>query len=196
MPGWLNSNITHITDSGLDAAVIVLLLVMAGGRDSPAIPSRKAFNVTGSIVLALMLVPGIVLLGIQLTAAPVVVLSEHYGDAEARLLQQAWGRLPPNSKILGYVGPASILTGQLTAGIWQLPPGDERPVWEQMLTAPRLQPLLEHGFEFVYVDSRWWNRLDGASRQELQDPCITVFARGEAFPGGNVAEILDLRGCR
>ncbi len=194
---WVaDSNVTHITDSGLDAAVLVLVLMLAGRLAPPTTTARNAFNLAGSIVLALMLVPGIVLLGIQLTAAHSVVLSEHFGDAEARLLQQAWGRLPPNSKVLGNVGPASILTGQLTAGIWQLPPGDEREVWGQMLSAPRLQPLLDHGFDFVYLDSRWWNQLDAVSQQELQAPCITVFARGEAFSGGNVAEILDLRGCR
>jgi hypothetical protein len=125
-----------------------------------------------------------------------VVLSEHYGDAEARLLQRAWGRLPPNSKVLGQVGPGSTLTGQLTAGIWQLPPGQERPVWEGMLVEPRLETLVENEFEFVFVNSRWWNSLNVASQQELQKPCVTVFARGEAYPGGNFAEILDLRGCR
>jgi hypothetical protein len=194
---WVaDDNITQITDPGLDASVMVLVIMLYGLQAPQAAGPPKAFNVAGALVLALMAMPGIVLLGIQLTAAPNVVLSEHYGDAEARLLQQVWGRLPPGSRVLGRVGPASTLTGHLTAGIWQIPPGDERPVWAAMLSAPRLQPLLDHGFDFVYLDSRWWNNLDQTSRQELQAPCITIFARGEAFPGGNLAEILDLRGCR
>jgi hypothetical protein len=69
-------------------------------------------------------------------------------------------------------------------------------VWEEMLSAPRLQTLLDHNFDFVYVDSRWWRGLDPASQRELRAPCISVFARGEAFEGGNMAELLDLRGCR
>jgi hypothetical protein len=142
------------------------------------------------------MVPGVVLLGIQLTAAHSIMLSEHYGDAEARLLQQVWGRLPPGSKMLGYPGPGSILTGQLTGGIWQLPPGEERQVWEEMLVAPRLAILLENEFDFVYANTRWWRSLDAGSQQELQNPCVTVFARGEAFAGGNFAQVLDLRGCR
>jgi hypothetical protein len=194
---WVaDSNITHITDLGLDVSVVILVFMLAAGAPPDAARRRRAFEIAGAMVLALMLVPGIVLMGIQLTAAHTVVLSEHYGDAEGYLLQQVWGRLPPDSKILGHMGPSSTLTGQLTAGIWQLPPGDERAVWEEMLTSPRLQPLIEHGFDFVYMDSRSWNQLDTASRQELRDPCITTFARGEDFTGGNVAEILDLRGCR
>ncbi len=98
--------------------------------------------------------------------------------------------------MLGSPGPGSILTGELTAGIYSTPPGDEGQVWDAMVAAPRLSTLLANSFEFVFVDSRWWNSLDGVSQQELERPCITVFARGEAFAGGNVAEILDLRGCR
>jgi len=191
-----DANISHITDFGLDVTVVLLVLMLAGG-EGPAVSSgRHRFGLAGAIVLALMAVPGIVLLGVQLTAAQDTVLSEHYGDAEARLLQQAWGRLPRSSKMLGNIGPGSILTGQLTAGMYAPPPGDQRPVWEAMLAAPRLETLVENEFEFVFVNSRWWNSLNVASQQELQKPCVTVFARGEAYPGGNFAEILDLRGCR
>ena len=124
------------------------------------------------------------------------MLSEHYGDAEARLLQQAWGRLPRDSKVLGYAGTGSILTGQLTGGIYSLPRGEERQVWEAMLVAPRLSTLVANDFDFVFVNSRWWNALDAVAQQELQASCVTVFARGEAFAGGNFAQVLDLRGCR
>jgi hypothetical protein len=158
--------------------------------------SSRAFGITGAILLALMMIPGIVLLGIQLTAAHSPMLSEHYGDAEARLLQQAWGRLPRESKMLGYPGPGSILTGQLTAGIYTPPRDEERQIWESMLVAPRLATLVEHDFDFVFVNSRWWNGLDAVSQQELQESCVTVFAYGEAFAGGNFAQVLDLRGCR
>ncbi|HET6846458.1 MAG TPA: hypothetical protein VFH29_06455, partial [Anaerolineales bacterium] len=193
---WVSdSNMTHISEFGLHTSVILLVLMLAPReQNNPAL--SHAFEWTGSILLALTLVPGIVLLGIQLTAGPIVVLSEHYGDAEARFMQQAWGRVPAGSKILGQVGPASTLTGVLTAGIWQIPPGDERPVWEEMLSAPRLQTLLDHNFDFVYVDSRWWKSLGPASQRELQAGCISIFAKGEAFEGGNMAELLDLRGCR
>jgi hypothetical protein len=65
-----------------------------------------------------------------------------------------------------------------------------------MLVAPRLGVLLENDFDFVFANTRWWKGLDAVSQQELQNPCVTVFARGEAFEGGNFAQVLDLRGCR
>ncbi|HEY5984609.1 MAG TPA: hypothetical protein VIU38_14180 [Anaerolineales bacterium] len=191
-----DANISHITDFGIDVTVVALVLMLAGGPEPDAALGHRRFAVTGWLALLLMCVPGLVLLAIQLTAAQDTILSEHYGDAEARLLQQAWGRLPRASKMLGSMGPGSILAGQLTGGIYSLPRGQERAIWEQMLVSPRLATLVEDHFDFVFVNARWWNELDARSQQELQDPCIRVFARGEAFPGGNYAEILDLRGCR
>jgi len=194
---WVaDSNITHITDYGLDCAVLVLAIMLVAPEPPVKTNGTRAFALAGSIALGLMVFPGIALLGVQLTAAPRVVLSEHYGDAEALLLRQVWGRLPPDSGIFGQIGPGSTITGELTAGIWQLPPGDQRPLWEAMLSAPRVQPLVQAGFDFIYMDSRWWRALNVASQQDLQQPCVRAFARAEAFPGGNFAEVLDLRGCR
>ena len=191
-----DANISHIADFGLDVTVVLLVLML--GQAAPSLPSagRRIFDTTGTLVLALMMIPGLVLIGVQITAAHSAVLSEHYGDAEARLLQQAWGKLPAGSKVLGEIGPANILTGQLTGGIFRSPRGDDRPIYEAMLVAPRLSTLVQHDFDFVFMNSRWWNVLDSVSQQELQQPCVTVFARGEAFPGGNFAQVLDLRGCR
>jgi len=194
---WVSdANITHITDFAVDVVVVLLVLLLVGAEDRAPSSGRRIFGVSAGMVAALMVLPGIVLLGVQLTAAQGTVLSEHYGDAEARLLQQAWGRLPRGSKVLGSVGPGSILSGQLTAGIYSLPRGEDRRVYEALLLAPSLDALVENEFDFIFVNSRWWNSLEAEAQAELQNPCVTVFARGEAFAGGNFAEILDLRGCR
>ncbi|HET6845914.1 MAG TPA: hypothetical protein VFH29_03720, partial [Anaerolineales bacterium] len=69
---WVSdSNMTHISEFGLHTSVILLVLMLAPReQNSPAL--TRAFEWTGSILLALTLVPGIVLLGIQLTAGPIV----------------------------------------------------------------------------------------------------------------------------
>ena len=194
---WVSeADISHLTDFAVDATVVLLVLIL-GSREMglPQIEWQR-FVPAAVVSLMLMCVPGIVLLGVQLTAAQDTVLSAHYGDAEAKLLSQAWGRLPESSKMLGLPGPGSILTGHLTGGILSLPTGTERPIWEAMLVTPRLATLVQDRFDFVYADSRWWNSLNDTSRSELQNPCVRVFARGEEPGGGRFAEILDLRACR
>jgi len=189
------AEISHIMDFAVDVCVVLLVFVLARPPSLAGGPWRS-LRIFGALCLALMCVPGTVLLGVQLTAAQDTVLSAHYDDAEAHLVQQAWGKLPRSSKVLGTVGTSSILTGQLTAGVYALPPGSERPLWEAMLTRPRLQTLLQNHFDFVFADSRWWRSLDAASQQQLEAPCIRLFARGEDASGGGFAELLDLRACR
>jgi hypothetical protein len=194
---WVSQpDISHITDFGVDITVVLLVLLVGRRQAEPAEKERHGFVLSGYAGLVLMMVPGAVLMGVQLTASQQTVLAEHYGDPEARLAQQTWGRLPVASKVLGPVGTPSILTGQLTAGIYALPPGTERPIWETMLVAPRLEPLVQDGFDFVFVDSRWWNALDQASQHDLENPCIRVWARGQEARDGRFLEILDLRACR
>lgn len=192
---WVSTaDIAHFTDFAVDTTVVLLVVLMVR---EPAASSRgqSAFVVTGAVSIGLMCVPGIVLMGVQLTATPRTILSEHYGDPEALLAKQAWGRLPPGSKVLGQVGTPSILTGQLTGGIYSLPTGAERPIWENMLANPQLQALVQDHFDFVFVDSRWWEGLSAASQQQLEDPCVRVFARGQDGASRRFVELLDLRGC-
>lgn len=189
-------DIAHITDFGVDVTVVLLVFMLAAEWETGGGARIGAFATTGSIVLALMCVPGVVLMGVQLTAAQRTILSEHYGSPEAILAKDTWGRLPRDSKVLGGVGTPSILTGQLTAGIYNLPPGAEEPIWEAMLTAPDLPTLLQHSFDFVFVDSRWLDTLSPPSQRQLENPCIRTFARGQEGDNGRFVEILDLRGCR
>lgn len=195
--GWESrQDIAHITDFGVDTAVVLLVFALAAQSAPGALGTNTAFVYTGSLVLALMCVPGVVLMGVQLTAAQRTILSAHYGDPEALVARQAWGRLPSDSKVLGPIGNASILTGQLTGGIYNPPGGPEGAVWASMLSVPNLQTLVQHSFDFVFVDSRWWDSLDAASQRELENPCIHTFARGQEGATGRFVEILDLRGCR
>ena len=194
---WVSEqDISHFSDFGLDTAVVLLVFMLFRAAAAPVSKAGRAFVISGLACLVLMCIPGMVLMGVQLTAAQDTILSEHYGEAEAGLVQQAWGRLPASAKMLGGVGAPSILTGQLTAGIYTPPSGSERPIWDAMLVAPKLSELLQAGFGFVYVDWRWWNALGLASQRELSQPCITVFAKSQENGGAKFIEILDLRGCR
>ncbi len=189
-------DITHLFDFALDTAVLLLVFLLSSPR--PLLPPdvQQRFSLAAVFCLVLMCIPGVVLAGVELTASQDTVLSEHYGDAEALIVKQLWGKLPRDSKMLGPIGTPSILTGQLTGGIYSFPTGSERPIWETLLVSPRLSVLLDHGFEFVFVDSRWWNNLDPVSQRQLEDPCISVLAEAREEGGIKFVEILDLRGCR
>ena len=148
------------------------------------------FNL-GLAAIALMLFSGLVLAGTQLTAAPRTMFSYKYSDYDAKLLAQVWGKIPEGSKIFGPVGRASILTGQLTGGIFS-PPLSEKEIWEQLEIEPSLEKFLANNFEFVYFD----DDTNGAFIQDANNSeCVRIFGYSQDSSGEHFTGIYDLREC-
>jgi hypothetical protein len=60
---------------------------------------------------------------------------------------------------------------------------------------PRLEELLKHSYEYMFVDSRWWNDLPIKVQQEFEADCIEVMAEVRDNSGVNFRRMLDLRAC-
>jgi hypothetical protein len=188
-------DITRITDFAVAPVLLLVLLALDTMQASGTSESHKLIFWPAAISIGLMCVSGIILGGVQLTAGQRILLSQHYDDKEVILLKEVWGRLPRGAKMFGQVGKPNILTGQLTGGIYNYAPGDQRILWDTLETSPTLSLLISNGFDFVFVDSAWWRQISPASRQELENGCISIFA--ETVPGtfGQFLRILDLRNC-
>ena len=188
-------DIVHVTGSAVRAVVLLLLYRLDQLWAESANARRPSIFWAGAGAIGLMCVSGLVLGGVQLSATQQVMLTDHYGDREATLLKEVWGRLPKDSKILGPTSEANILTGQLTGGILNPPGGNQGLVWNELMKSPTLSQLIQQGFDFVFVDSAWWLRLSNASKRQLEDKCISVFAESGDDTSPFFLKILDLRGC-
>ncbi len=181
-------DITRLTSFGVSITVYLMLVYLIGERDKV---KPLTYNL-GVISIVLMLFSGLVLAGTQLTASPRTMFSHKYREHDARLLSQVWGNLPQNTKIFGPIGRGSILTGQLTGGIFAFPSGEERLIWEQLGSAPSLDAFIANGFEFVFFN-------DGTDRDFISDAnrsdCITAFAYAQDSSGKHFTGIYDLRKC-
>ena len=187
-------DITHITAVGLQFTFLLLTLKLVEMTHQEV--RKPPAYALGILALALSCVGGIVLGSVQLTAAPNTVFTTgHYFDTDAQFAQKIWGHLPHESKILGPIGKASILTGQLTGGILDYPAGAEQSVWTTLMKEPTLDTLLSYHFDFVFVDARWWKTLNDNSKHELQSHCITVYTQAIDRASGRFTRLLDLRGC-
>lgn len=187
-------DITRITAVGVGAVVILAMKML--DEIPPFLDNGRASVLSWStaVSIGLMCVSGVVLAAVQLTASQQVVLSQHYGDKEALLVQKVWGRLPHDSKVFGPLGKASILTGQLTGGIYNSAPRNQRETWTILNTSPTLDMFIQNGFKFVFVDSAWWQSLPSFSRKDLGSRCVSVFAEVKQ-DDGRFIKILDLRSC-
>ncbi len=181
-------DITRLTSFAVSISIYLLLVYLIGERDKV---KPVTYNL-GVIAIALMLFSGLVLAGTQLTAAPRTIFSHRYKDYDAKLLSQVWGEMPQDSKIFGPVGKGSILTGQLTGGIFKFPPGDARAIWELLESKPALEIFLENGFEFVYFD----DETDGEFMTIAENSeCVSVFGYAQDSSGKHFSGFYDLRNC-
>lgn len=181
-------DITRLTSFGVSITVYLMFIYLIGEREKVKL---IIYNL-GVISIALMMFSGLILAGTQLTAAPKTMFSYKYRDYDANLLPQIWGIFPQNSKNFGPVGKGSILTGQLTGGVFAFPPGDERLIWEQLETEPSLDMFLANGFEFVYFD-------DETDQEFMLDAnnsdCVLVIGYSQDSSGEHFTGVYDLRDC-
>jgi hypothetical protein len=158
-----------------------------------AFPWKNYLRKAAIASLALMLFGGMVVAGIQLTAASSTQLAHTFTELDATLTSQVWGEFSSEDKIFGPLGNTTIITGQLTGRLLGDPP--ENSQWTQLRINPTLEALLTQEYDYVYVDSRRWDDLSPESQAELTDSCIEIFAEVWDNSGDNFRRILDLKDC-
>lgn len=185
---WVSGrDITRLTSFGMIIITYLSVIYLIPQTQN----NYRLTNQLGWLALALMTFSGIVLAGIQLTAAPDTIYSAKYKDFDTKLLAQVWGKIPKDSKIFGPVGKGSILTGRVTAGIYTYPP-NERDIWVELRANPTFNTFIANGFEFVYFDSE----TNKSFLEEINKAsCAKMFGYAEDRSGVNYAGFYDLRGC-
>jgi len=143
--------------------------------------------------LALMLFGGMLIAGIQLTAASSTQLAHTFTELDAALTSQVWGEFSNEDKIFGPLGNTTIITGQLTGRLLGNPP--ENSNWTQLRLNPTLEALIAQEYDYIFIDSRRWDDISPDSQAELDASCIEIFAEVWDNSGDNFRRILDLKDC-
>jgi hypothetical protein len=145
--------------------------------------------------LAFSLLGGVMVAGTQFSAASKTQLAHGYNELDAAISAQVWGRIPKEARVFGQLGHTTILSGHLTGQLLGEAPEDSE--WVQMLAAPSLETLLGLGYDFVLVDSRWWDDLtpELQTAANFDAACVSVFAEVWDNSHVNFRRMLDLRNC-
>jgi hypothetical protein len=69
--------------------------------------------------------------------------------------------------------------------------------WERLFAAPRLDSLVALGYDFILIDSRWWDDLNPEiqSASGFDAACAVTFAEVWDNSHVNFRRMLDLRAC-
>jgi hypothetical protein len=146
--------------------------------------------------LALIVFGGLVIAGMQFSAAGITRLGDGYNELDASIAAQLWGRIPEDARIFGPMGSTTVLTGHLSGQLLSEPP--ETDAWHTLMREPSLELLLANDYDFAYIDSRVWDDLtpEIQAASELDAVCVVVFAEVWDNSHVNFRRMLDLRPCQ
>ena len=88
----------------------LMLVLMLHDR---SFPWKTYLRNAAMLALSLAVFGGALVMGIQLTAAPITQLAHTYTELDAKLASQVWGDFPSGALIFGPLGNSTVITGQI-----------------------------------------------------------------------------------
>jgi hypothetical protein len=70
------------------------------------------------------------------------------------------------------------------------------PEYEALLINPDPVDIADAGFDYVYMDKVWWDRLTPAQQVNFEQPCIDVMDQREQAGKDNYRLLVNVSGCR
>jgi hypothetical protein len=124
-----------------------------------------------------------------------VKLGDGFNELDSGISAQIWGTLSEYDIVFGPLGATTILTGHLTGQLLN----EARPgtTWQELSDAPSLASLRSAGYDFLYIDSRWWDDFspEVLAAAGLDAACVTTLAEVWDNSHVNYRRFLDLRSC-
>ncbi len=185
-------DITRFTGFGLGLFSLLLALAVADWAEE----GRWTLTYTGVGALLLMMVSGVVLGGLQLSAIQRPDFATSISRYDVEVSRQVWDTLPKDALVFDpRVWPAITITGRPTRyGEWLGYPSE---AFEALVASPSLQELRLQGYTYVYVPYEWWDTLSPEAQAALQAPCVRLVAESRSGPEADAhfRRLLDIRAC-
>ncbi len=156
-------------------------------------------NIGIGIGYAVTIFGGIALFAYQSTAIFSPQVSSFVTSMDSRISQTYWDRLTPQIMVFDPIGFRS----QTLFGRLSIDAIDGFPISQFVpyLAAPDPTELHKLGFDYVYIDKRYWDHLSPAYQQGLYVPCAQVMKRLEKINSatGELADfrvLIDITNCK
>ena len=121
----------------------------------------------------MIILPGIVLFWSQLRSIPSLEYSYYIDDLDASFSDDYWNRLPEQTQVLDRVPERSVtIFGRISntaSGIY-----DPLPEWEALIADPIPATIAAAGYDYVYLDKLWWDKLTRAQQLIFEVPCVDI----------------------
>jgi hypothetical protein len=134
---------------------------------------------------------GLVIFAIQLIAIPSPQLTYFINGMDARMSSLYWDMLPKGAQILDDTAYRSVtIFGRPTRAYSDI--YDPYPDWEALIAAPDPFQAAREGYDFVYMDAKWWKKLPAEIQRTYQQEPVVLLQ--ELTNDQDFRRLYDIRG--
>jgi hypothetical protein len=134
---------------------------------------RKSLKNLVVILLCISSVGGIVTFALELTAVTTPQFSYFIDSLDTHIAARYWNELPPGAQVLDWIPYRSVtLFGRPVRAYSDI--YTPLPSWSHLIAHPEVKAIVQAGYRYVYMDSKWWAELDPGVRQTYNDPCVKM----------------------
>ena len=159
---------------------------------------RKRSETVCVLIAALLMITvfgGLVVFGAGLTAAREPLISTFMDDLDAHMLDAYWNKLPEDALIFDpSPSRAPTIFARYTDShlTWYV----QKPAWQELKAAPEPYAIHRAGFDYVYLDYKYWSGLSQLDRETLMNDCMVLVAEDKANHGENFRQLWNIDGCQ
>jgi hypothetical protein len=146
------------------------------------------------IFFGLSVFGSLIIFGVQLTVMPNPQNTYFVNPADARFARKYYDQLPEDVQILDRV-PFRAVTIFGRAVRAYVSVYDPLPGWSDLIDNPDPSKVLEAGFQYIYMDDFWWQKIPAATREELEYGCASYMTEPE-FYLQSARWLIDLSSCQ
>ncbi len=189
---WFGKDITKMTEHALMIWTLMVVFWIWDQR------GRLSSYLSGLAVISLILMVfgGMVNTGITFASARTDIISDFLDGLDSRVAKETWNKLPPDALIFDPDGwRATALTGRFT----KASPGGmhaRTPEWQRLYDSGMLSDFVSSGFNYIYMDEKWWKSLPAERRQDFSDKCITEVSGYNQDGNKKFRRLLDISNCK
>ncbi len=175
----------------------LLSLSAAGFIYLPFIAARRGdvFRILVGSAVLFTIFGGLVLFGFELLAAPRPIYSTFIDTLDARMIQKYWDRLEPDALVFDPIAPrAPTIFGRYTNSneTWYV----SKPQWENLVEAPDPATIRQAGFDYIYLDDKYWDQAGPKYQVLLEQPCVQLVEEVKARRTSEFRRLYDIRSCQ
>jgi hypothetical protein len=159
-----------------------------------AIRRGEVFRILVGCAVLIAVFGGMVLLGFELLASPKPIYSTFINTLDAQMIRKYWDHLEPDALIFDPIAPrAPTVFGRFTDSneTWYV----GKSAWEKMTESPDPAAIRQAGFDYIYLDEKYWDQAGPKYQSLLEQPCVQLVEEVKAKRTPEFRRLYDIRTC-